>query len=312
MATDESPMTDSIQVLLDKTTVRDIHQGRGLIVVPSSSSIGDAMQILAKNGITSAPVYDASSDSYLGFVDVLDIAVDIVKIFAENYEQHPHLYNPAELRKQFLLPITSVVNASDRDPFLPVDINWSLSFLINNFLKYGIHRVPVVEDDKIVGVVAQSDVLRFLQQHRGSLTSEFHTLAQLGLAEGPVISIPQEAPLMRAFTHILTSKVSGIAVINERGQLVNNLSVSDLKGITETTFFKLEAPIHQVFSYATSKLPVVRLRPWSTFGDLLDVLATTGVHRAYVVDDNDKPVNVVTLTTILQRFAAGAATTTTA
>jgi hypothetical protein len=32
------------------------------------------------------------------------------------------------------------------------------------------------------------------------------------------------------------------------GKLINNLSASDLKGVTQTNMFRLEAPIHQILS----------------------------------------------------------------
>ncbi len=49
-----------------------------------------------------------------------------------------------------------------------------------------------------------------------------------------------------AFNTILVHKVSAVAVTNSTGEIISNLSASDLKGITESTFFKLEAPIHQI------------------------------------------------------------------
>ena len=48
------------------------------------------------------------------------------------------------------------------------------------------------------------------------------------------------------------------------GELVNNISASDLKGITQSTFFKLETPIHQIFLNQANKLPSVTVTPDAT------------------------------------------------
>lgn len=66
----------------------------------------------------------------------------------------------------------TALDASTRDPFLPVDVNASLEFLVNNFLRYGIHRVALKEGDKIVGLVSQSDVVRFLSEHADKIAHE--------------------------------------------------------------------------------------------------------------------------------------------
>jgi len=36
------------------------------------------------------------------------------------------------------------LDSSKRNPFLPVETGKNVQFLIDNFLKYGVHRVPVI------------------------------------------------------------------------------------------------------------------------------------------------------------------------
>lgn len=68
--------------------------------------------------------------------------------------------------------MNNIKDASSRDPFLPIDVNASLEFLIDNFLRYGIHRVALKDGDKIVGLVSQSDAVRFLSQHPDKIAEE--------------------------------------------------------------------------------------------------------------------------------------------
>jgi CBS-domain-containing membrane protein len=61
------------------------------------------------------------------------------------------------------------LDASKRDPFWTVDANESVGWLLNNFLKAGIHRVPVVDNGKVVGIVSQSDVVKLLARNMDKL-----------------------------------------------------------------------------------------------------------------------------------------------
>jgi len=121
--------------------------------------------------------------------------------------------------------------------------------------------------------------------------------------KGSVISITSDQTLMKAFTTILTHNITGLAVVDLKGQLVNNISASDLKGISVNSFYKLESQIFEAFMYNPNKLPPVTCLPSSTVGEVLSSITKTGVHRIFVVNAENQPVNVVTLTDLLKLFA---------
>jgi len=290
--------------LLDRTRIKEITTTRQLVALSADESISKTMHTLAQHGITSAPIFDAQQNKFIGFIDVLDLAVFVSYVFYENSQKHPHLYDPKELARRFALPIKDVINVSKRDPFWTVDSNETVSFLINNFLKLGIHRVPVAEDGKIIGIVSQSDVVRFLQKNKEHIGATVNkTVHELGLDKGYIVTVRNNATLMEACNVIIANDITGLPVVDySSGALVNNLSASDLKGLTEQSFFKLEAPLHQLFA-GISKMPPVTCQPHNKLGDVLDMTARTGVHRVYVVDDKNHPVRAITLTDILQQFS---------
>eukprot|EP01114_Cavostelium_apophysatum_P017569 TRINITY_DN5256_c0_g1_i1.p1 TRINITY_DN5256_c0_g1~~TRINITY_DN5256_c0_g1_i1.p1 ORF type:complete len:309 (+),score=47.55 TRINITY_DN5256_c0_g1_i1:135-1061(+) len=291
---------------LHNNKIANIKEHRPLITVSSADTVRTVLQLLAKNEITAAPVLDSASQDFIGFVDTLDLGMFIAGVFATNYQAHPHLYDPKELHRMFDLPVSEVINASNRDPFLPVRDQESVAFLINNFLRFGVHRVPLRDaNDRIYSLVSQSDVIRFLQSKSQHIQTERHkTLEELGLNRGNVISITNEETLIKAFMHIVTHKISAVAVVDfQTGELINNLSASDLKGITEETFWRLESPIHHVLLHmGPQKLPAVTCTPNTNLGELLDKFAQYGVHRIYVVSPDHKPINVITLTDVLNVF----------
>ncbi len=43
-------------------------------------------------------------------MDVLDLTVFVVRVFAESYAKHPHLYDPKEINERFQMPVSEVVS----------------------------------------------------------------------------------------------------------------------------------------------------------------------------------------------------------
>jgi len=290
--------------LLNQTKIKEITTTRKLITLRADDSISAALQTLANNAITSAPVWDAEKKGFIGFVDVLDLAMFVSYTFYENYKKHPHLYDPKEIQKRFQTTVSELINVSKRDPFWPINGNESVAFLIDNFLKVGIHRVPVVDDGEVIGVVSQSDVVRLLSKNIPTISQTANkTISELGLNTNFVVTIKNDATLIEAFNLILTSGVSGIAVVNfSDGSLINNLSASDMRGLTEQSFFRLEVQLHQLFA-GISKMPPVTCRPNAHLSDVLKQIESTGVHRVYIVDDHNRPTGVIALTDILRLFS---------
>jgi len=294
--------THSLITFLQTTFIKDIKKTTSLITLRPTDTVKAAFELLCLKEITAVAVYEPHGNHFYGFVDTLDLTVFIIRVFAENFDRHPHLYDPKELEKRFLMPVRDIINASQRDLFQPVEITENLHFLITNFLQHAVHRVPVLEKGQIVGIVSQSDVIKYLSRNCQGNDIMYKTIEQLGLDHGSVISISNDHTLMKAFTKIVTNNISALAVVNMKGKLVNCISASDLKGITLTSFFKLEIPIHEAFLYNPQKLPPVTCGRSTTLGELLKIAERTGVHRVFVVDDENRPTNVITLTNILQIF----------
>jgi len=297
-------MTDTISSFLQASTIRDLKTYTPLITLASTDSVQIAFELLNNKRITSAAVYDLNEKKFLGFVDTLDLCVFVVSVFAENFDRHPHLYDPKELQVRFNMPVREVINMSNRDVFSPVEASESIYFLISNFLQYAVHRVPVMENGQIVGIVSQSDVVRFLFRNAKKLNNLMtKKISELKMGSGKVISIRNDCTLMKAFSKIITNNITGLAVVNQNGKIVNNISASDLKGITLTSFYKLEIQIHEVFLYHPSKLPPVTSTGNTTLLEVLEMIEQTGVHRVFEVDEENKPIAIITLTDILRCFA---------
>jgi len=272
-----------------------------LVTFKPNDTVEEALKKLATFAISGAPVFDQNEQKVLGYISVLDLVVWVVRTFAVSKGDRKD-YDWSKLDQQFKMPISEILEYG-LDPFWPVPQDSTLRSLINSYFKWRIHRCPVAEKGKVVGHVSQSDVIRFLANNPKSLEGVLSKkLTDLGLDEGPVTCVLKGKSLIEAFNVMMETKFTGLAIIDEQGRQVQNISASDLKGVTKESFWKLEMPIENIIK-EEKKLPVLTCSPKSTLDEVVKKLADCRVHRIYVVDNQNKPRNVITLTSIMKVFS---------
>jgi 5'-AMP-activated protein kinase regulatory gamma subunit len=170
--------------------------------------------------------------------------------------------------------------------------------------KHPVHRVAVFDSrGRIKQVVSQSDVVHLLAEHAAALGPlGAQTLEQLGFAHA-VVSAPASAATASAFHTMHARNVTGLAVLNESGHLVKNLSASDLRGVTgEHGVARLLEPVGE---FAPDR-PLITLRPTATLADAVHALARNRVHHVFLVDEHNCPRGIVTLSDVLRSVLAAA------
>jgi CBS domain-containing protein len=274
-----------------------------LVTVNPSESAVNALKILAENNVSSAPVYDTKKFAITGTISTMDLAVWIVRTYAISKNIGTSDFDIGQLKMELNTPIREVMNWG-LDPFWPVPDSESILNLINNFMKWRIHRTPIVGPDyHVTGSLSQSDVIRFLFKNRDKMQSVMkRSVEELGLMEGGVVAVVESEALIKAFSAIVETQYTGLAVIDSKGGLVSNISASDLRGLTMENFDRLNVPIHQFVSMKAKK-ELVTCRPKDTVETVMEKMVTNRVHRVYVVDDQGRPSNVITMTTIMRVFS---------
>jgi 5'-AMP-activated protein kinase regulatory gamma subunit len=277
----------------------------GLISVNASDTLSAALKTLAQNGILSAPVYDAQKDQFIGSVDVLDLVTYVVEasgpIKSEDLDK--------ELPRFFALPVTKVIDKSTTNPFVPVSTEATVGQVIN-LMEKGVHRLPLVDpQNKLVAILSQSDLVPFLLANKTApelIKLMGRTLLDLELVPGGVVSVSCKATMRQCFTALAAYKVSGIAIVDSHtSKLVGTISASDLKGMTQENFVMLGEKARDWMA-RRGKLGfqhVLTCRAEDTLERVLELLNLAAVHRIFVVDENQKVVGIVPLTSIMQIVA---------
>ncbi len=205
-------------------------QQQTLIMVQETETVAEALDRLMKHCISSAPVL--SQKGIKGFIDVLDLLAFAMRELKDR--------GHAPRDDQFIGSINativgSLLNASGRDEFHSVSPNSHLYQLIQILSKAGVHRVLVEQLHNrclYTGLLTQSDLAQWLYDNRDKAGPLMHTpVRELWPAsEGnSIVCVNYKQSLYEAFSKMVEQEVSAVAVVDNKGSLVANLSASDIK-----------------------------------------------------------------------------------
>ena len=116
---------------------RDIMRTRVVTVTPDRS-VQEAVDLLITHDISGLPVV-ATDGQLVGIFSVVD--------------HYNHLENADRAVAQFMT--TDVVT---------VDIEEELLSIVHTFRKYGVHRIPVLDRNRLAGIIGGRDLLLFIRQ----------------------------------------------------------------------------------------------------------------------------------------------------
>jgi len=108
------------------------------------------------------------------------------------------------------------------------------------------------------------------------------------------------------------NKISAVGVVNENGELIGNLSLTDLRSIGEIEgLAQLNLPIkgyQQRIEALSSERTIphykypVKANETDTLDSIIQTLITYNIHRIYIVDNLNKPIGILSLIDILQEL----------
>jgi len=192
----------------------------------------------------------------------------------------------------------------------------------------GVHRILVSHKSATTpfwSFLSQTDVLRYLKvqsYRRQSKVGEIF-LSRLndlklvgnnsssGGEEKKIRSIAENSSAITGFRHMISNnELSALPIVNDKGQLVGTLSSSDFRGIGLDNFKNSLLPVNRfiVLSRGGKKQYQLTVRSDEVLSSVVDKLLLRAVHRVWVVDQDNKPIEVVSLTDIIRTFSIYAPT----
>lgn len=238
-------------------------------------------------------------------LDIVSFAVSLLDFDGEIDSQRLFENSQKMLSKQ----VKHIVDMSKINPVCQVRDTSPLLQTIGVFQK-GIHRVAVIgADGQIVNILSQSDVIRFLLSEVDNFSPIFDkTVAELNLGRHNPLTIHQDELTIKALKKMHENKISALAVVDDHGLLIGNLSASDLKGAVTTDDDSGADPLGSLLLPVLSFLrqggmscfPVATCTMKSSLNMILVNIVSSRVHRLWIVDEVGKPIGIVSLTDIMK------------
>eukprot|EP01126_Amoeba_proteus_P034349 TRINITY_DN3419_c0_g1_i3.p1 TRINITY_DN3419_c0_g1~~TRINITY_DN3419_c0_g1_i3.p1 ORF type:complete len:264 (-),score=54.56 TRINITY_DN3419_c0_g1_i3:52-843(-) len=179
-------------------------------------------------------------------------------------------------------------------------------------LAQGLHRLPVLDQEgQVVDVVTQSMLIDFLWQNieRVGKISERPVAEIIGSC--PVQAVHERTKAIVAFREMSAHNLSGIAVVDDSGVLIDNLSLRDLKGIHSDAkiFWRLwntvkdfKTKMRQDYPSSVGPKPICVTKDDKLY-TVIEKMALNHIHRIYVVDSHESmlPERIISQTDVLQQ-----------
>jgi len=187
--------------------------------------------------------------------------------------------------------------------------NATLQKIINDITPNYIHRIAILEGDAVVGILTQTKILEFLFQNNAF--NEIGTLGSMSIGElrlgyRPVYKVSSQTKAIVAFQEMATYGVSCLAIVNNNGQLIGNLSASDIKEIgynmnLYSNLFRTVEYLKQFQGGGKIQDPFV-VTPTTTVTQILGFFVHTKVHRFFIIDKQGALLGIISPHDILKCF----------
>ncbi|KAJ1959945.1 cell separation during budding [Dispira parvispora] len=273
-----------------------------VIQIEATTPIEEACMVLIENGISSAPIYDPATHTYVGMFDYRDIISFLLLVLDRSpSETRASLEIKSLIRNASLLrqvPVQMAADLSTQNPFYAIVPETTLSHVVAIF-GYGTHRMAVVDErGHIEGILSQSTVNQYLHQNLEKFPQlhqlTLRSLQDLKLAETSVYTVPANSLVLDAMKAMVDLSVTSLAVVDneENAGLLGNISLTDIKYIMKKRRHELlwatcldlirHARLEQGLEDGQDRATVFSVTPSTTLQHCIALLAATRAHRLWV------------------------------
>jgi len=297
--------------VLSQVNVEALAPSGPVVVADSKDSLSKTFLSMVKNNILCTPVLDTANNTFIGLIDMIDIACFVVDIAKNSDHLGTDYVDFMSREEEFKGRATSdIADLSTRNKLYPVTVGSNLLDAVNLMANNHVQRIPVLDyEGRITNLLTQSAVIDYLAKHVDQLGPSIQkTLKELNFERKPVISIDHNKRAIDAFRLMAENRISGLAVLDSDKKLMANVSARDLRSIQQDTrlFERLYYSVGEFVSHVRQANyraihPSICCTFDDTFQKIIMRLAATRIHRMYVVDENRHPISVISLHDVLAK-----------
>jgi len=177
----------------------------------------------------------------------------------------------------------------------------TLGEILEPFSK-GVHRAVISLGNDKFKIISQSDVIRFAFAKKDQFPEFEKTLEELKLGGAPedLYSLKSTETALAGFRKMDMEYYFAVPIVDaETGVLVGTLSASDIRKVSPDNINEVKKSVKEFLT--TYKEPVVAKKS-DTLDSVVQKILTSSIHRVWLVNDENKPIGVVSLSDIISRF----------
>ncbi|XP_052648973.1 5'-AMP-activated protein kinase subunit gamma-3 isoform X2 [Harpia harpyja] len=273
-----------------------------LVIFDTSLEIKKAFVALVANGVRAAPLWDSKTQSFVGMLTITDF-INIL----HRYYRSP-LVQIYEVEEHKIETWREVYLQGSFKPLVYISPSNSLFDAVYSLIKHKIHRLPVIEpiSGNVLHILTHKRILKFLHIFGSTIPKpRFLKKTVQELCVGTfrdVAVVPESAPIYTALEIFVDRRVSALPVVNDAGQVVGLYSRFDVIHLAaQKTYNNLDISVREALRQRTVCLEgVLTCYPHETMEDIIDRIAKEQVHRLVLVDENQYPRGIISLSDILQ------------
>jgi len=280
---------------------------------------------LIQHNFSSCPVLQKTKNKWYGFLDIANIVKFIVQHFGETtLSEHTDIMALLEQTENFKdLQVADLMKnpLGILTPYHPIELGFSLFSAYEVMARSNLHRLAVVNADRmLVSVITQSQLVEFTFRNIALLGAKRSKLVKdMPYTLHEVYHVKPNDIALKAFSVMSEKNVSGIAVLDDNGLLVDQISMRDLKAMAPDgrLFWRLYKPVSEYLAnvknsrtdtHATERPEnIVTVTLSDTLETVMGLIVTYRIHRIYVVESaaNKKPLGIITLRDIMLEAIPG-------
>merc|ERR1719412_3409375 len=271
-----------------------------LVVFDIQLLVKKAFFALVYNGVRAAPLWDSSSQKFVGMFTV----TDFIRILHMYYKSNKLVMEEVEEHK---LETWRSHLKDETKELVSIRPDQSLFEAIKTLIHNKIHRLPVIDPElgNVLYILTHKRLLRFLFLYVHDLPKPtyFHqSIDELGIGSyEDIYTASYDTPIIEALNKFVTKRVSALPIVDEEGKLLDIYAKFDVINLAaEKTYNNLTVTLRQANEHRNEWFEGVHTcKKEDSLFSVMESIVKAEVHRLVVVDEEKKVCGVISLSDIL-------------
>jgi len=273
-----------------------------LIYALAKNTTKELLRILQSNSVVSVPVWDDQEKRWIGLIDMLDIVAahnmldwsattvdlqELFKTFGTSSMMAREIISKSPRTTKHLIIVCS------GEPLIN-----SMQYLTEN------HKILIGPqngtDPKAFYLLSQMDIVR--QLAKVDLGPHAKRKIEELIHQKNICSVTENDIAKDAFETMHNNHLRALAVVDSKGILTANISISDLKALDGDNIGNIMLKVKAFLTSAHGEKPAVPIvcKPMDNLEQILPKILIAKVHRVWLTNSAEEPIGVVSLTDIIK------------